>query len=114
MGCLLGAGCSSDGLVLPVAEYGGDLGCSITGGYVYRGAAVDELDGWYLFGDYCSGLLFGVRSDLEPPDAGTRSAGPHVLLDSGASISSFGEDTDGELYLADYGSGTIYRIVAGS
>jgi glucose/arabinose dehydrogenase len=112
--CFAVAGCSSDGLVLPVAQYGRDLGCSVTGGYVYRGTAVDGLAGWYLFSDYCSGLLFGVRSDLEPPRAGEPAPGPHTLLESGVSVSSLGEDADGELYLAGYGSGTVYRIVAGS
>jgi glucose/arabinose dehydrogenase len=112
--CFAVAGCSSEGLLLPAAEYGRELGCSVTGGHVYRGAAIDGLTGWYLFSDYCSGLLFGIRSDLEPPPAGTRAAGPRVLLETGANVSSFGEDADGELYLADYASGTIYRIVDGS
>ena len=57
------AGCSDEGLALPVAEYAHDAGCSVTGGYVYRGGAIDGLRGWYLFSDYCSGLLFGLRSD---------------------------------------------------
>jgi len=106
--CFAGADCSSDGLLLPVAEYGRDLGCSITGGYVYRGQAIPGLAGWYLSGDYCSGLLFGVRSDVSG-----EVAIPRVLLETGANISSFGEGPDGELYVADITSGTIYRIVAG-
>ncbi|MGZ8481292.1 MAG: PQQ-dependent sugar dehydrogenase [Candidatus Limnocylindria bacterium] len=99
--------CPADRLVLPVAEYGRDLGCSVTGGYVYRGEAVPDLRGWYLFSDYCTGILFGVRSDASGVNA------PHVLLDSEASVSSFGEATDGELYVADIGSGAVYRIGAG-
>jgi glucose/arabinose dehydrogenase len=106
------AGCSPEGLILPVAEYGRDQGCSVTGGHVYRGAAIDGLAGWYLFSDYCTGLLFGVRSDLPVPGAGERAVAPRVLIETGANVSSFGEDTDGELYLADHASGTIYRIVA--
>ncbi len=106
--CFARADCSSDGLLLPVAEYGRDLGCSITGGYVYRGRAIGDLGGWYLSGDYCSGLIFGVRSDV----AGEVVI-PRVLLETGANISSFGEGPDGELYVADITSGTIYRIVAG-
>lgn len=105
-------GCTAEGLILPVAEYGPDRGCSVTGGHVYRGAAVKDLAGWYLFSDYCSGLLFGVRSDVPGIAAGQRAATPRVLLETGANVSSFGEDADGELYVADHASGTIYRIVA--
>jgi glucose/arabinose dehydrogenase len=112
--CYAAAGCSSDGLVLPVAQYGRDLGCSVTGGFVYRGAAVEGLAGWYLFSDYCTGLLFGVRSDAPIPAAGERAPLPRILLQTGANVSAFGEDADGELYLADIGSGVIYRIVAAS
>ena len=107
------AGCSPEGLILPVVEYGRDRGCSVTGGHVYRGDALDDLAGWYLFGDYCSGLLFGVRSDAPATIAGERAAAPRVLLETGANVSSFGEDADGELYLADHASGMIYRVVAG-
>ena len=106
--CFADPACSSDGLLMPVAEYGRDLGCSITGGYVYRGNAIPGLAGWYLAGDYCSGRLFGLRSDVEG-----EVVIPRTLLETGASISAFGEGADGELYLADIASGTIYRIVAG-
>jgi glucose/arabinose dehydrogenase len=111
--CFIDASCTSDGLILPVAEYGRDLGCSITGGHVYRGDAIAQLWGWYLFSDYCSGLLFGLRSDAPDTTAGERAAAAQVLLETGANVSSFGEDTDGELYLADHATGTIYRVVAG-
>jgi len=100
-------GCSTDGLVLPVAEYGHDQGCSVTGGYVHRGEAFGSLEGWYLFADYCSGLLFGIDADA------TGVNEPVTLLQTDLSISAFGQDTAGELYLADHGSGTIYRIVVG-
>src|SRR5690606_33986715 len=106
-------GCSPEGLILPVAEYGRDKGCSVTGGHVYRGDAVRDLAGWYLFSDYCTGHLFGVRSDVPRTPAGERATAPRVLLETGANVSSFGEDAGGELYLADHASGTIYRIVAG-
>jgi len=110
--CFADAACSSDGLILPLAEYGHDLGCSVTGGSVYRGSAIEGLRGWYLFGDYCSGLLFGIRSDAQSPGDGSALA-PRVVLETGRSISSFGTDTDGELYLTDIGGGTLSRIVAG-
>ncbi|HEY6607769.1 MAG TPA: PQQ-dependent sugar dehydrogenase [Candidatus Limnocylindria bacterium] len=101
------AGCSPDGTLLPVAEYGRDAGCSVTGGYVYRGEAIDGLAGWYLFGDYCTGLVFGLASDTSGTDT------LRLVLETGLNISTFGEAADGELYLADLGSGGIYRIDAG-
>jgi glucose/arabinose dehydrogenase len=107
------AGCSAEGLILPVAEYGRDRGCSVTGGHVYRGDAIAELWGWYVFSDYCSGPLLAVRSDVADTVVGERAIAPRMLLETGANVSSFGEDTDGELYLADHASGTIYRIVGG-
>jgi glucose/arabinose dehydrogenase len=111
--CFTDASCSSEGLMLPVAEYGRERGCSVTGGHVYRGALVGDLDGWYVFSDYCSGLLFGVPADVSATAAGEDAATPRVLLETGANVSSFGEDAEGELYLADHASGTIYRVVPG-
>lgn len=110
--CFAEPDCSTEGLVLPITEYGRDAGCSITGGHVYRGDAIADLQGWYLFSDYCSGILFGIASDAEPPAPG-EAVEPRVLLETGASVTSFGEDVDGELYLTDIGSGTLYRIVGG-
>ena len=104
--CFEASDCATDGLTLPVAEYSRDLGCSVSGGFVYRGAALPDLRGWYLFSDYCTGLLFGIPSDAEGPSE------PRVLLEMGASVSAFGEDVDGELYVADIRAGALYRIVA--
>jgi glucose/arabinose dehydrogenase len=104
--CYGAADCATDGLTLPLAEYGHDLGCSVTGGYVYRGEDVAGLSGWYLFSDYCSGLLFGV-----PSDADGVGIAPRVLAETELAVSAFGEDADGELYVADIASGTVYRIV---
>jgi glucose/arabinose dehydrogenase len=103
--CFLEPRCATRGLTPPVAEYGRDLGCSVTGGYVYRGESIADLRGWYLFSDFCSGILFAVRSDA----AGV--IGPRRLLETGLSVSTFGEGPDGELYIADM-NGSIYRIVA--
>ncbi len=97
--------CDQEGLALPVAEYGRDLGCSVTGGHVYRGGAIDGLEGWYLFSDYCSGLLFGIPSDAEGV------AAPRILLETGANVTAFGQDAAGELYVADIATGSILRIV---
>ena len=98
-------GCDATGLVLPVAEYGHDRGCSVTGGYVYRGPAVAGLGGTYLYADYCSGTIWGL-------DAGSAPAAPRVLLQSGLAVASFGEDEAGELYVVDLAGGGVFRVVA--
>ncbi|MGH2428752.1 MAG: PQQ-dependent sugar dehydrogenase [Candidatus Limnocylindria bacterium] len=111
--CFSAANCSTEGLVLPVAEYSRDQGnCAVTGGHVYRGEALPDLRGWYLFTDYCSGRLFGIPSDASPPAAG-ESIELRLLLETGLRVTAFGQDADGELYLADIAGGGIYRIVAG-
>ena len=106
--CFADPACSADGLVLPLAEYGRDAGCSVTGGHVYRGETIDGLAGWYLFSDYCGGLIYGIPSDAE----GTALA-PSVLLETGQAVTSFGTNDAGELYLTDIQGGLLSRIVAG-
>jgi glucose/arabinose dehydrogenase len=106
--------CDSTGLVLPLTEYGRDLGCAVIGGYVYRSTTVPGLGGWYLFTDHCSSRIFGVLADAEPP-AGERVVAPRVLLESDLQqVSTMGSGPDGELYIADYLDGAIYRLVAGA
>ena len=107
--CFAAADCSSDGLTLPLAEYGHELGCSVTGGYVYRGEAIPALRGWYVFSDVCGGRILAVASDADPPADG--AIAPLVLLDSGRAISAFGQTSDGELYVTDL-AGALYRLVA--
>jgi len=98
-------GCNPGGLVLPILEYDHSQGCAVIGGFRYRGAEVAGLYGQYLYADYCSGLVWGATQD----DAGHWSSS--VLLDASFSISSFGEDPNGELYLLSYGAaGTLYKI----
>lgn len=93
-------------LELPVAEYGHEHGrCSVTGGYVYRGPALPSLQGTYLFGDYCSGELFG----LPATSAAGGSAEPKTIMRTSLRISSFGEDEAGELYVIDH-QGGVYRL----
>jgi glucose/arabinose dehydrogenase len=93
------SGCKKTGLKLPVASYTHTKGrCSVTGGYVYRGSAVPALVGTYVYGDYCSGEIFGVKN-------GNSSR----LLSTGLSISSFGEDQAGEILVVDLGGG-IHKI----
>ncbi|BCR05699.1 hypothetical protein DESUT3_27680 [Desulfuromonas versatilis] len=89
--------------VAPVAAYGHDLGCSVTGGYVYRGPGNPDLQGIYLYGDFCSGRIWGLR----PVGGGWAN---QLLVDSAFSISAFGEDEAGRVYLADYAAGEIFRI----
>lgn len=98
-------GCDAKGLELPLYEYGHDAGCSVTGGYVYRGKAMSALAGRYLFSDYCTGVVWSLLRDA------TGKATVNTVLASKVSVSSFGEDAAGELYLCDYGGGKILRIV---
>lgn len=91
--------------VPPVLEYGHDLGCSVTGGEVYRGAEFPTLQGIYFYGDFCSGRIWGLVRDSD----GWQT---EELLDTGFQISTFGSDQDGNLYLADLTTGEIYRIIA--
>jgi len=95
--------CNRDGLVLPIFEYDHSQGCSITGGYIYRGAAYPEMAGNYFVADYCVGTIWRLF-----PQAGGWQAG--IVLDSDLVISTFGEDVNGELYVADYAHGAIYRL----
>jgi hypothetical protein len=86
--------CESAGLVLPIMAYGHDDGCSITGGYVYRGGAMPALRGHYFYADYCSGFLRSFRlSDGKAVDRRQWAVG-----DIG-NVTSFGEDARGELYI---------------
>lgn len=103
--CLRGDSCDQQGLTVAVADYSHNEGCSVTGGYVYRGAQYPSLQGAYIFGDYCSGRIWtatGQGQDWSLTE----------MLSSGAQISSFGEDEAGELYMTDLASGTIYRVTA--
>ncbi|HEY0594027.1 MAG TPA: PQQ-dependent sugar dehydrogenase [Thermoanaerobaculia bacterium] len=95
--------CNDGSLSLPVLEYGRADGCSVSAGYRYRGTASPPLDGIFFYGDFCSGKIWGAR---ENPNMTWTSV---LLLDTTLSISSFGEDEAGEVYVADI-TGAIYRI----
>ena len=97
-----GAGGAAD-LIDPVAEYSHRQGCSVTGGYVYRGAAVPRLQGVYLYGDYCSGVIWGMRG------AGGE---PQILARTELRIGSFAQGLDGEVYALDHQRGGIFRLDA--
>ena len=98
--------CDQAGLTLPVAEYGHGQDCSVSGGYVYRGAAQPKLQSVYFYGDYCSGTIRGLGMDA---DGQWQSAD---LLDTDLQISSFGETEDGEVLVVDL-DGAVYRLVEG-
>ncbi len=89
--------------VSPVAEYDHSQGCSVTGGYVYRGSRLPDWQGVYLFGDYCSGIVWGLLRDA------SGNWQKKNLFENTGNISSFGEDEAGELYLVDI-NGTVYRL----
>ncbi len=92
-------------LTWPVVEYSHADGCAVTGGYVYRGAALPEWQGVYFYGDYCSGSVWG----LAPTGQGIW--GSKLLFSTGAQITTFGVDEAGEIYLVDYGRGTLLRLI---
>ena len=98
-------GCSATGKVRPIVEYSHAEGCSVTGGYVYRGKAQPILQGAYFFSDFCSGTIWTIAANAASP------ATKVALLDSGLNISSFGQDDAKELYVVDHSGGKIYRIV---
>ena len=96
-------GCSTEGLIRPVAQYGREDGCSITGGYVYRGSRLPSLRGAYVYGDFCSGRIWALRYD------GAVVSEHLELIDSELRISSFGLDESGELYILSFDE-KIYRL----
>ena len=98
-------GCDPELYTKPVAEYHhSNGGCSITGGYVYRGEVLSDLKGSYIYADYCSGSIWRlVRSTSGEWDES-------LIIESKLKISSFGEDEMGEVYVVDY-EGGIYRII---
>lgn len=110
--------CDRTGFTAPVVEYPHDEGCSITGGFVYRGKALPELAGRYFYADFCTGLLrsFAWTADPSSPTAAgwarehwdwkAKLAGAADL----SQVSSFGVDHDGELYVVEL-TGAIYKLV---
>lgn len=97
-------GCSRDGRVDPIFEYGRELGGSVTGGFVYTGTALPALRGHYVFSDFLSRRVWAL--------ALSEGAGALVLgVFEAISSASFGRDADGELYMADYGSGDVFKFV---
>ena len=107
--CFLRKNCKKDGFTAPIAEYSHEEGCSITGGFVYRGKALPALDGRYFYADYCTGLLRSLtwsggytREHWDWKAAIDREG---IL----SQVSSFGVDHDGELYIVEL-TGSIYKL----
>ena len=100
------SGCDQSGLIAPRASYSHDDGsCSITGGYVYRGTAMPELRGWYVYGDFCSKKVWAVN---------TRGPGDPVALTTagGSGTTAFAEEPSGELYMLDFSSAPMKLVHA--
>jgi glucose/arabinose dehydrogenase len=91
-------------LVFPIVTYSHSQGCSITGGYVYRGSTVPAAKGRYFYGDYCSGTVWSLRAS-----GGKLRSGPRKEPFTVSNLSSFGEDAAGELYATSL-DGTVYRL----
>jgi glucose/arabinose dehydrogenase len=101
------SGCDRTGLTLPVIDYTHADGCSITGGYVYRGAAVPALAGTYFYADFCSGWVRSFR--YQNGQATNPREWP--MLKPGGQVTSFGEDAAGELYILE-ADGKVFQVVA--
>jgi glucose/arabinose dehydrogenase len=104
--CYRSQSCDRDGLALPVVEYGHDQGCSITGGLVYRGRRLPQIVGCYFYSDYCSGWVRSFRYEN-----GTVTDHKQWRLPRVPSVTSFGEDAEGELYILSL-DGSVRRFVA--
>ncbi len=105
MHCYEPTDCDKSQSVWPVYEYAhGEAGISVTGGFVYRGNNLPDLDGAYIYADFASGNVWTLRF--------TEGVWVNELLEKGAfQVSSFGEDEAGELYLTDFGGGALYRLI---
>ena len=103
--CYKSSRCEDSAYIDPVIEYDHDEGCSVTGGYVYRGTGIPGLQGTYMYSDFCSGTLWGAKKQ------GNGAVQSYKSLDSGLNIASFAEGNDGELYVIHL-QGEVYKIVA--
>jgi glucose/arabinose dehydrogenase len=109
--CVSSRGCDRSGLTLPIHEYDHSLtGCAVIGGHVYRGQAMPSLRGAYIFGDYCTGRIWSLRQDAIGAWVRTQLYDADFYMN----ISSFGEDEAGELYVTDFYSGSLFRLVDSS
>jgi glucose/arabinose dehydrogenase len=96
--------CNASGKVFPLTEYDHTVGCAVTGGYIYRGFSYPPMQGYYFYGDYCTGVLFAAHKD--PVNGWVET----LIADTPFNISTFGEDEQGELYFADLSTGKVYQM----
>jgi glucose/arabinose dehydrogenase len=101
-----GTNCDREGLIPPVIDYPTSANCSVTGGFVYRGSAIPSLRGAYVYGDYCSGLIWALRYD------GSVVTEQRQIADAPFRISSFAIDNAGEIYALahDDAGGGIFKL----
>jgi len=106
-----GCTCTDPSLVPPIQDYTHGSGCSITGGYVYRGTRIPAFQGHYIYADYCSGAIwsFSYNGTVQNFTVRTSELDPIGAL-SIQTITSFGQDAEGELYICDFSGGEVYRI----
>ena len=99
--CFRADDCDQEGLAHPIVEYGNpDQGCSVTGGYVYRGRRLPSIEGAYVYGDYCSGTIWALDYNVLEH---------RVLANTSLRIAAFGEGPDGELFILSF-DGKLYRL----
>ena len=105
--CYSAGNCNTDKLTLPAHTYPifSSTECSITGGYVYRGDDISALEGAYIFGDFCSGKIWGLYQDRNAWES-------KLLTTTNFRISAFSQDAGGELYIADMAGGNIYKLTS--
>jgi glucose/arabinose dehydrogenase len=101
-------GCATSGFHDPIYEYGRKEGQSVTGGYVYTGATISSLTGKYVFADFITGRIWALKIAAETP---AKTEAVYTLGRWPVLISSFGRDAAGEIYAADFGSGTIFQFI---
>ncbi|MGD9791596.1 MAG: PQQ-dependent sugar dehydrogenase [Phycisphaerales bacterium] len=111
-----GCDCNSPALVGPIHTYTHAVGCSISGGRVYRGSALPSLQGWYLFSDYCTGFIHAVRRAGATTEFQDLSASlvPSSPVGPFEAVTSIGDDASGELYITDIvgtAGGRVFKIV---
>ena len=101
-----GPACFAPSLTPPILEYDHSVGCSVTGGHRYRGAAYPTLTGYFVYGDFCTQRIWGATTSGNGVWSNTQ------LSVTAFKISTFGEDETGEIYVAGYDTGVIYRVAA--
>jgi glucose/arabinose dehydrogenase len=100
------SGCDMNGKILPIADYDHSEGNAVIGGYVYKGSAIPSLSGTYVYGDLSGGKIWGLQETS--PGRWTRT----TLLSPNLTLSSFGQDERGEVYVIDYSGGNVLKLVS--